>query len=222
MQREYKTMFFRDKEFQVVKGLTHPDYSYHTFEREEHEFRNKYWNIQSDDIVYDIGASYGSYTLTACVMGATVYAFEPEKTVFPDLVHNIGINNWHSKCFPMNIGMWSSEVLLDMKTYAPHWPAYTISDDYQMKTIDDISNLTQIIKLDWMKIDIEGAEEEAIKGGLKTIGKFRPKLIIECHIFLDQELANKVKKLISPYNYYFDEIIREPAITICAYPKDTK
>lgn len=219
MQREYKTQSFNGKEFRVVRGITHPDYSYHTFEREEHQFREQYWKVQSGDVIFDVGASYGSYTLTAIAMGATVYAFEPEKTVFADLAHNITINDWHSRCFPMNVGMWSSKTSVDMKQYAPHWPAFSITSDYEMETIDHIAQLIQINKLDWIKMDIEGAEEHAIKGGLETIAKFTPRLIIECHNFLDAELSKKIKTLLlSVHNYSFEEIVRDPCIILLATP----
>lgn len=77
---EIRTISFKGKEFKIIKGSTHPDYSFDTFDKEEHEFRNKYWNIQDGDVVFDIGSSYGSYALTACAAGAEkVYAFELKK-----------------------------------------------------------------------------------------------------------------------------------------------
>ena len=119
---EYKNQSFKGKEFKVIKGSTHPEYSYYTFESEESNFRNKYWNIKKDDVVFDIGSSYGSYALTACAMDAKVYAFEPEPTVFHGLVNNILINNWQNICYPFNFGLYDSETSVNMKEYAPHWP----------------------------------------------------------------------------------------------------
>lgn len=206
---------FKDKQFKVIKGKIHFDYSLNCFdEPEEKEIKEQHFNIKEGDIVFDIGASYGSYTLPACAAGAIVFAFEPEKTVFDDLVNNIMLNNWHSKCFPFNIGMWENSSIVDMKSYAPHWPAYTISGDYTMDTIDHIAEISQITKLDYIKMDIEGAEEKALKGGLKTIAKFKPKLIIECHNFLDAEISNRVKKMLEPLGYSFIDILREPCVTI--------
>jgi FkbM family methyltransferase len=214
-----KTQTFKGKYFQIIKGNTHPDYSFDTFEREEYEFRNKYWNIKEGDVVLDIGASYGSYSLTACAMGATVYSFEPEKTVFVDLIKNININEWQNKCIPFNIGLWSSPSNIDMKSYAPHWPAYTISDIFKMDTIDNIISSNNISKIDWIKMDIEGAEEHAIRGALNTIKKFHPKFIIECHIFLDPNILQNVQSLIaSSYNYTFIELDRPPCKMLLAYP----
>lgn len=217
---ESKTQTFKDNKFQVIKGSTHPEYSYFTFEQEEKSFREQYWNVKSGDIVFDVGASYGSYTLAACSMGAVVYAFEPELTVFNDLVNNVRINNWTAPCFLSNMGLWSTSDTINMKSYAPHWPQQTITSDYKMDSIDNIFNGEQISKLDWIKIDVEGAEEHVIKGGLETIKKFKPNIIVECHIFLDAGLKDRIKDLLlSICDYTFEEVIRPPCVMLCATPK---
>lgn len=209
---ETKDQYFKGKRFFVVRGTTHPQYSYDTFELEEKDFREKYWDPQPNQVVFDIGTSYGSYTMAALVSGATVYCFEPEKTVFDDLLKNIQLNNWQNKCFPANMGMWSEITYKNMKTYAPHWPEQTITSDYFMHTIDDYTKSINLEKLDLMKIDVEGAEVEVIKGGLKTLEKFKPNLIVECHNFLDDTLSQKVKELL-PF-YEFEEISRPPCLML--------
>lgn len=210
---EIKVQSFKNKEFIVVKGSTHPEYSFHTFEREECDFRDKYWNIKEGDVVFDIGSSYGSYALTACAMGAKVYAFEPEPTVFAGLVDNINANKWKDKCTANNIGIYSSSNIIDMKSYAPHWPAHTITCDYRTDTIDHFCQENKISKLDWMKIDVEGVEVHAIKGGLETLKALKPKLIIECHIFLDTTIVDQIKNILSDI-YTFEEIDRNPCIML--------
>jgi FkbM family methyltransferase len=219
MEKQFKTHIFRGKEFKIIRGATHPDYSYATFDEEEKDFREQYWDIHSGDIVFDVGASYGSYTLTACAYGATVYAFEPEKTVFDDLVSKVGINGWQKQCFPMNIGLWDSKNCIDMKSYAPHWPAFAISTDYKMDTLDHIAQMLELTKLDWIKIDVEGAEERVISGGLATIEKFKPSLMVECHSFLDKDMCDKVKTLLSSvHNYSFNEVVRDPCVLMLVNP----
>lgn len=219
---ETKQQTFKDKEFTVIKGSVHPEYSYFTFEGEERDFRDAYWDIKEGDVVFDVGASYGTYTLSARAMGATVYSFEPEKTIYHDLVNNILINKFEDKCMAINMGLWSEGAVIDMKQYAPHWPQQTISENYQATSLDIIfesnNNLT---KLDWMKIDVEGAEEHVVRGGLKTIGKYKPNLIIECHTFLDAGLTDKIKTLLSSVaDYEFEEVSRPPCVMLCAKQKD--
>ena len=50
-------------------------------------------------------------------------------------------------------------------------------------SIDDLVEQEQIPKVDFIKMDIEGAELFALKGALKTIKKFRPN---PCHSYLSQ------------------------------------
>lgn len=218
---DYKMQSFKGKSFKTIKGNTHPDYSNDTFEKEERNFREKYWNIEKNDVVFDIGSSYGSYALTASAMESKVYAFEPEPTVYCDLLSNITINGWQDRCYPFNIGLYDSETSIDMKSYAPHWPAFTISQDYNVTTLDKMVEKLQINKIDWIKIDVEGVEENVIRGAFETISRFKPKMIIECHDFMNPNISNNVKNLLSSLaNYEFEEIARDPCVMIYAYLKE--
>lgn len=215
---ELKKQKFKNNEFKVKKGLLHPEYSYFTFESEENEFRDKYWNISAGDVVFDIGSSYGSYSLSACSMGAIVHSFEPELLVLFDFITNVAINNWHETCFIHNYGLWDSDTQINFRETAPHWPAHTISSLYTVKTLDNVVRDCNINKIDWIKIDVEGAEEKVIIGGLDSIKKFKPKMIIECHIFIDPNLHNKIKSLLPDYN--FIEELRDPCILLYCTPKE--
>jgi FkbM family methyltransferase len=218
-----KEQSFKGKSFIVSRGDIHPEYSYYTFEQEEHNFRDKYWNIKEGDVVFDAGASYGSYTLTAGAMGAYVYSFEPEPTVFCDLVKNITLNGWQGKCYPFNEGLYSEETNINMKSYAPHWPDLAISQDYHMTTLDKFMQDYNICKLDWMKIDVEGVEENVITGGINSIRKYKPKMIIECHNFLNPKISENVKELLlSLGDYEFEEIPRDTCLMLYASPKVSK
>lgn len=214
---------FKEKTFIVDQGTTHPAYSLFTFTDEEAEFRNKYWNITDGDVVIDVGSSYGSYALTACVMGATVYCFEPESTVYQDLVKNINLNNWNSKCIAYNCALWDSVQEVDMRQYATHWPAQTITSKYMANTLDNIVVNKQISKIDWIKIDVEGVEEKVLKGAANTISQFTPNLIIECHNFIDADISKRVKDFINTLGEYdIQEVNRDPCIMIIAKAKKNK
>lgn len=200
-------MNFRGHEFQVVQGTTHPQYSQDTFTQEEHEFREKYWHPEPGQVVADAGASYGSYTLTALACGATVWAFEPEQSVLVDLMFNVELNDWLERCQFMSCGLWDCSDTVHMSSYAPHWPAQTITGDFKMKRLDDIFDGE---RLDWFKLDVEGAEERAIKGALGTIAKHKPKLIIEAHVFLNADMVSKIQALLPDYSWILEE--RDPCV----------
>lgn len=210
LQMRIKEQTFKDKAFYVLKGLVHPEYSFYTFETEEREFRDAHWDVKEGDVVFDVGASYGTYTLSALSMGAKVFSFEPEATIFCDLANNVYINDWNDRCFLAPHGLWSSRTTIDMKQYAPHWAPQTISADYNVTTLDDVVETNSVQKIDWMKIDVEGAEVEVLKGGMKTLERFHPRLIIECHDFLDATLSSRVKEMLLSVGYTDLEVVERP------------
>ena len=79
----------------------HPEYSYFTFEGEERDFRDVYWDVKDGDVVFDVGASYGTYTLSARAMGATVYSFEPEK-IIRDFIEDLRRIRHNELCYNKN------------------------------------------------------------------------------------------------------------------------
>ena len=53
-------------------------------------------------------------------------------------------------------------------------------------SIDDLVESQKIPTVDFIKMDIEGAELKALKGALKTIQKFKPKLAISVYHSLEE------------------------------------
>ncbi len=185
----------RGHEFQFLPGRTHPQYSIDTFLADEKAFREQYWDVKPGDVVVDAGASYGAYALSASAAGAlTVHAFEPERSVYVDLAQNIIANGWSASCLAHNRGLWDANEWVDMGTYAPHWPAQTISGTYEMVRLDDAVRLPH---LDWFKLDVEGAEVHALRGAMDTLTRFKPRVIVECHVFLDPNLLPQCKALLT-------------------------
>jgi FkbM family methyltransferase len=204
-------MTFRGHSLSVVEGAVHPAYSLACFspEGEEHDFRERYWNIQPGDVVVDVGASYGAYTLAALAAGAAfVYAFEPEPTVAVDLQRNIDLNGWGDRCRVGTEALWSEETEVDMREYAPHWPQQTISGPYQAWPLDHV--LPRIERLDWVKLDVEGAEAEALKGARWALRTFHPVCIVECHTFLDPTLTDQCRAVLQQCGYDHFEFVQRP------------
>ena len=74
---------------------------------------------------------------------------------------------------------------------------YTIS-------IDNLVKERNIPKIDFIKMDIEGAELNALKGAIKTIQEFRPKLAIAIyHQVKDfDNIVNFISNLNLEYKFY--------------------
>lgn len=209
------THTFRGHNFRVLRGTTHPEYSLHCFTDEEADFREKYWHPRPGQVVVDAGASYGAYALTAAACGALVHAFEPEPSVFTDLERNVLLNGFQMELHP--VGLWDRVEVVEMSTYAPHWPAGTITVPFTMIPLDRLN----LPRVDWFKIDVEGAEEKVLLGAVETLKRCKPIVIVECHVFLDSELAEKCMRILGgpgmPYGSV-EEVDRDPCKMLVARP----
>ena len=70
-----------------------------------------------------------------------------------------------------------------------------------MTTVDKLVAELQLPKVDFIKMDIEGAEREAVVGARNTIAKFRPRMAL-CiyHIQGDETMVPKlVRDAVSDY-----------------------
>jgi hypothetical protein len=65
-----------------------------------------------------------------------------------------------------------------------------------------------------MKVDAEGFESEIIKGGLKTINKFRP--IILCEVWRKPDHINKFMQIMNDIEYEAEYIFENfPEMVLC-------
>ena len=185
--------------------------SYETFADEE-LVRQQYWynQINENDIVFDIGASFGSYTLPALAEGAMVYSFCPEHEL-PLLKRSIVSNNF-TKFNVLNFGLYSETGIFktDTMEFAKTMSQGELNRQNEhhaygwyihVKTLDDFVNTLDLDKLNIMKIDAEGAELHILKGGEQTIKKHRPKILVEFHIFKDINIEKKCHEFLLSLGY---------------------
>lgn len=148
-------------------------------------------SLSSSPIVIDIGALCGSWTLPLLALGMHVISIEPDIHFFKALTENVSINDLQSCWKGFNIAVYSQDMIADI---------------YDMKDvkISKLDSLNLKIKhLDLVKIDVEGAELDTIKGGANLWKKFRPVFWIECH---RQENINDVIEELR--SYYPDYVYR--------------
>ncbi|UCB43081.1 MAG: FkbM family methyltransferase [Dehalococcoidales bacterium] len=154
-------------------------------------------NIRKGNIMLDIGANIGYFTLIAASLVGNegkVFAFEPNPSAFDILRKNVEANGYENVVLvPKAVSDTSGKVRLFLEKDANmRWSSiYDIhesSGSLEVDTIaiDDFLATSYDGAVDFIKLDIEGAELAALrgmaglvkKGGeLKIVAEFRPSLL---------------------------------------------
>jgi FkbM family methyltransferase len=140
-------------------------------------------NVRRGETVADIGANFGYYTVLMAELvgaGGCVVAFEPNPRLHELLERNVAINgfsgwtNCHAKAVAATSGEWLNfrALVSDPKNGAlasavrNHKPSPdSIELKVETQAIDDLA----IGPIDFLKIDVEGAEEALWAGLQRTI-----------------------------------------------------
>ena len=147
---------------------------------------------QDGDVVVDVGANIGYYTvLLADKVGNSgkVYAFEPDKTSFEILKKNIKENNLKN-VVTVNAAVGSrgeKKILYKSKKNLGDHKVYEIPlgfaaspfEERETVKIIKLDNFLKNKKIDLMKVDTQGWEPEVIKGAKNLISKNKPTIFME-------------------------------------------
>ncbi|SVE54286.1 uncharacterized protein METZ01_LOCUS507140, partial [marine metagenome] len=149
--------------------------------------------VKRGDVVVDCGANIGSYTrFFRNLVGSEgfVHSFEPVPATFDELsknlkstITNIKLNNKGLFNKQKNEIIYLPDQTSGHASLTNHlnlWNANTIEEiSVSLTTLDDYFDDNFIQVLDFMKIDIEGAELFAIQGSEQCLRKHKPILHIE-------------------------------------------
>jgi len=152
-------------------------------------------NLKENDIFFDVGANLGQFTVPFA-KHTKVYAFEPAKNIYPYLEKNIHINNVAQNVTIIkaivsdhvgNTEFYQSDEsnifsgILNPEEYNSEWKSVR-RDIIPTVTVDSIVDEYGISKIDWMKVDVEGAEALVIKGSAGCLErKLVKNILIEMH-----------------------------------------
>jgi FkbM family methyltransferase len=178
-----------------------------------------YWqnNIKENQVILDIGANVGYYSLMAAKRNrhGTVYAFEPISKTFNRLQENISLNRF-ANIKPFNLAVADSDKSLkffvgDEKNTGTS--SITLHQNFNGElqtvraiTIDEFVVKEKISHIDYIKIDVEGAEMKVLRGMKKTLQQLNPTVLIE---LLDEKLLPAGSSVKEVY-LFFAELAYKP------------
>jgi FkbM family methyltransferase len=181
----------------VIFGKNRPGYGgrgiYIFRDALEPEFEHLLKFLSPSDVVVDIGANTGIYTMKSAKFlsenGGEVMALEPFPEMLAMLQHNVranGFNNvrlrnfcagsrTHAAAFWQNYDKPNSFSLHRRDDKAASLSVLVVA-------LDDLFAWEELNRLNYLKIDAEGAEEEILAGARKTIEKHRPIIQMEINL----------------------------------------
>ena len=139
----------------------------------------------------DIGAHYGLFALAAARYGgatAKVVCVEASPAAAEILRENVSLNAPNGVVQIMNVAMGTEDGKLKMLSTGPAGSDYFVSappDRADTILVRQIALATAIkesgISPTHIKMDVEGFEDDVIRGGIEVLKHFRPTLFLELH-----------------------------------------
>ncbi|MEN6604991.1 MAG: FkbM family methyltransferase [Bryobacteraceae bacterium] len=153
--------------------------------------------VQNGDVVLDCGANVGVFTRHALDRGARlVVAVEISPQNLECLRRNFAAEIKAGRVIVYPNGVWDREEERDLRIYedqsggdsvALQFPGSRPGPRVRLTTIDILAAELKLDRVDFIKMDVEGAERKALAGARLTVEKHRPRMSIA----LEHELADR-------------------------------
>jgi FkbM family methyltransferase len=180
-------------------------------------FKHRYNPIQlpigKNDVVVDIGANIGVFTVyAASITQNTVYAFEPSPSTFEVLKRNIGANGLSN----VIAGMFAvsarrgTELFIEtedstnrkLKAIAPNATEKCI--EVSSITLQDIMDRNNIEQIDFLKLDCEGSEGLILESTSKDCLQRISKIAMEFHDGISKLKHSEMQYLLEAASFATD------------------
>lgn len=147
-------------------------------------------SVQKGDVVIDCGAYLGQFTLDALGAGAArVILMEPGTRPAACLRRTFSREVASGQITILEGGVWGAEGRLEflnngsatgsfVQAGVPYTGAGAAKISVPVTTIDALVAHLKLDRIDFIKMDIEGAEQQALRGARRTLARFKPRLAI--------------------------------------------
>ncbi|WP_029214903.1 FkbM family methyltransferase [Kallotenue papyrolyticum] len=148
-------------------------------------------NLRPGDVLYDIGANVGAYSLVAYAVTnghCKIYAFEPSFSTFAALSRNILINRCSSAIIPLQIALSDTTELIDFyySSFTPGTALHELADERGARAstctlagqqrllsyrLDDLLEQFKLETPNHIKLDVDGGELSVLRGAERTLAQ---------------------------------------------------
>lgn len=191
-----------------------PDgYFTNTYENENFSYVLNEIKNKPDSIIYDLGANIGYFSLlcSAASDKAKIFCFEPIPDNMSILCHHLLVNHIKN-VFPVNMAISDHFGLVDFsadnishsytyKQTSEHYGNREVNIKVGVISLDILINELQFSKPDIIKIDVEGAEYDVLKGAIEVIKIYKPKILLSTHEAHIKGIEKKCLGFLDDINY---------------------
>lgn len=133
----------------------------------------------------DVGANIGNHSIFLADLFSRVHAFEPNPALVPLLEYNV---REHPNVTVHPFGASSSDISVEAEIPSTNVGGGAVRRDpsggrtggtFKLRRLDDVPELLEADAIDFIKIDVEGHEIEALEGMAALIERHRPLIAIE-------------------------------------------
>jgi FkbM family methyltransferase len=176
--------------------------------------------LRHGDVVLDLGAYSGLTTICfSKAVGSTgkVVALEPDPESFiaakKNIEQHIKVNKTDNIALMQNaVAQWrgimkfSAEGTLGSAAVSIVGRGRGQTIDVDCVSLADIAQRHELTKVDFIKMDVEGAEEGVLAGADEFFNRYRPRVIIEPHFVRNVLSSAAVIKILQGYDYDCESI----------------
>ncbi|AXG71342.1 methyltransferase FkbM domain protein [Kordia sp. SMS9] len=175
-----------------------------------------FYTVKKDDVVIDAGANHANLSIyygKKVGVGGKVFAFEPDKINIAEMEANISLNAGVENIHIQEELIWNENTKLEF------FEAGSVSSSIHYKpenanailkdaiTIDAFQKRENLDRLDFIKMDIEGAEIEAMDGLVEVLEKFKPNFAIASYHWVnDEQTYKKIEAFFKEKNYPYKTV----------------
>ncbi|MGA2325226.1 MAG: FkbM family methyltransferase [Bryobacteraceae bacterium] len=163
--------------------------------------------VHPGDVVIDCGANVGTFTRLALQAGASlVVAIEPSPQNVAALRRTFSSEVARGTVILQPLGVWDTVAVLplsinksttlDSFVFAA---GSTGTVNVPLKPLDQVVQELSLRRVDFIKVDVEGAELRAIVGARQTFARFRPRLVFDAEQISAERLAEAVRGIRPDY-----------------------
>ncbi len=186
--------------------------------RVQRVYESREVTIRPGDTVIDCGAHVGVFSRYALRRGAgRVIAIEPEPGNLACLETNLAEEISPGRVSVVRAGVWDENTRLTFfhfdenpaqDTFLRRPQKAAELEGMQVLPLDEIVEQLGLERVDFIKMDIEGSERNALRGARKTIARFKPRMAI-CTYHVDDDpgvIPAIVKEIESSYRIHAKDI----------------